>query len=355
MLKISKFIGNLFAVALFCTNSLVHAAIDNKPSSQAEQIYIGADIRWTVKHDSISKTAEGQPGEYYRLSFDGKHLSLQVGVNNQFTSNTKQYAQLIVEDLLVDGERLPIFQWCLNHQTKHDRYLQPGLDVQNKVCEIQGERGTFAVKLDRITSTRIESAQRLSFIIRPHRTSLRVNYDISDYKQAIAIQQAQLVESAAAKVSVGTVSKPGREAVQPDVKIAPVQVKMCKAKASGEFSFIGAVEYVCNDSADKKRAQQKMAFAIDKEKKRKQAAQLAARETQQKATQQRLKLEQEKQAEQEAIAKSREKHQQVLNELTKKMVGVCNKMWALGKHRCYCERYIQYAPAGIESDPFCSE
>ena len=95
--------------------------------------------------------------------------------------------------------------------------------------------------------------------------------------------------------------------------------------------------------------------AIAKKKEQQRLAILAA---QKKQDEERLRLEQEKlaktQVEQQAIAASQQKHQLVVDDLTKKMLGVCNKMWSQGKHRCYCEKYILHAPSSIKSDPSCS-
>ena len=81
---------------------------------------------------------------------------------------------------------------------------------------------------------------------------------------------------------------------------------------------------------------------------------LAAIAAKQKQQEQRLQDEQAIKAEQLAITDSLLKHRQAFDEITKKMVAVCNKVWTKGKHRCYCEKYIEYAPAGIKSNPSCS-
>ena len=86
-----------------------------------------------------------------------------------------------------------------------------------------------------------------------------------------------------------------------------------------------------------------------------QAERKRAAEEAERARQQAL-LEQQKAeaAEAAAIAASELNQQAIQNQLTEKMLGVCNKMWARGKHRCYCQKYIEHAPPDIQSSSTCN-
>ena len=90
---------------------------------------------------------------------------------------------------------------------------------------------------------------------------------------------------------------------------------------------------------------------IEEQKERQKQAELEARK---KAEEARLKAEQKKKAEAEALAASKLKQEQINAEITSKMLGVCTKMWAKGEHRCYCQKYIDQAPAEIQASSTCS-
>ncbi len=344
--------GVLLSAALAVSGA--HAALDN-PFARAAEVNIGADSDWRVDAGSISKTGRGDDGLYYKLSLHKNQLSLKIGKQAEVETDPKSYKALAIEDLRIDGKRLPLFQWCLNHQQNHNRFLQQDLEVKDGICMNHGERGEFVVMLNRQTLDLIENGERLRFVIRPFRKPVHVNYDISDFSEAYAILQARAAASQRAAASA-----PAPVAVQPAPVVKPVEVQMCKLAAPQDFASVAAQEYVCGDAADKRRAQQRIDTAVKQAQQRRQriAAEkekqrLAAIAAQQKAEEERRKAEQARKAEEAAIAASEQKRHQIMDELTKKMVGVCNKVWSKGKHRCYCERYIEYAPPGIQSDASC--
>lgn len=342
------------ACALLCASASVFAVAGSNPFAKTEEVNIGADIDWDITEDTISKAAASDDGSYYRLTLEQQRLVFHIS-NASARESHKSFSHLGITELAVDGERLPVFQWCLNNQDRHNRFLQQGLKVRDDVCVNDGQSGEFTVRLNRQTMEKIENGERLVISIRPFRTTIDINYDISDFKQAVAVRQVKnnKVETAA----VVPVSATTLQAVE----IKPAAVKMCEANAPQGFANIASVEYVCSDNADKSKAQRSINAAVAKEKQRrkqvtaeKEKKRLAAIAAKKKQEQERLRAEQEEQAEQAAIAASEEKHHQVMDALTEKMVGVCNKMWSKGKHRCYCEKFIQYAPADIKSDPSCS-
>ncbi len=334
--------------------STAYAALDN-PFAKAAEVNIGADIDWDINKSTISKTGEGNDGLYYRLALHKDRMILQVGESRDVDAEPKAYKALAVEDISIDGKRLPLFQWCLNNQQSHNRFLQQGLEVKDGICVNHGERGEVTVKLNKQTLDRIEQGQRLRFTIRPYRKSIHINYDISDFSEAYAVHQAS-GESESVVVAPTPIAPVAKEVVVNK----PASVKMCRAVAPKGYTSVRAIEYVCNDASDRRRAENTIAAAVKKEKQRrkriaaeKEKQRLAAIAAKKKAEEERRKAEEARMAEEAAIAASEQKHSQIMDELTRKMVGVCNKMWKRGKHRCYCEKYIEYAPADIKSDPTC--
>ena len=41
------------------------------------------------------------------------------------------------------------------------------------------------------------------------------------------------------------------------------------------------------------------------------------------------------------------------SDITRKMIAVCEKNWLQGEHRCYCQKYIEYAPEDIRANSEC--
>ena len=58
-------------------------------------------------------------------------------------------------------------------------------------------------------------------------------------------------------------------------------------------------------------------------------------------------------AEEAAIAASVVKQSQLGDEITQKMLKMCDKYWSKGEHRCYCQKYIEHAPSGIQANSSC--
>ena len=79
-----------------------------------------------------------------------------------------------------------------------------------------------------------------------------------------------------------------------------------------------------------------------------------AEEKKQKELAETLKQEELLQAEAVAIAASEAKQAQIGGEIEQKMIKVCDKYWSIGEHRCYCQKYIEHAPAEIQSNSTCN-
>lgn len=73
----------------------------------------------------------------------------------------------------------------------------------------------------------------------------------------------------------------------------------------------------------------------------------------QKALAEKEKQEKLLQAEAAAIAASQAKQAKISDEISMKMIKVCEKYWNKGEHRCYCQKYIEHAPASIQESSTC--
>ena len=341
----------------------------NNPFAKNENLDIGKDISWKIDRATVlaTKTAADNKGTYYHLQFDNRQLKLFISSDANGTS-PKKFNQLEIKDVVIDGKQNPLFKWCLNNQERHKRFLQQGLKVKKNVCSISGNTGTFIMRLNKDTLESLKKGINLEIKIKTFRIPLVLNYDLGDFNdmyQALNAR-AKVVDVAAkpvATVSAQADSSPHRPSVPK---------KICKLAPPANYKTLKAVEYICGDAAAKKGAEAKLAKQLGHEKARQQklaaeqARLLAAeqaklkekqRELEQQKKQKELaeKLKQEEllQAETVAIAASEVKQAQINNEITQKMLKVCDKHWSKGEHRCYCQKYIEHAPSVIQASSTC--
>lgn len=145
----------------------------------------------------------------------------------------------------------------------------------------------------------------------------------------------------------------------------------CAVRPPKGYSEIKSVEYACNDLIGRIEAQAAIDLKVDQiYQQRSKASKVKAVtvtkhkppqaiQKQQQAEHNRLQAEtarlgeQARRKEQQALATSAEVQAELSSDITKKMIAVCAKTWAKGEHRCYCEKYIEFAPANIKSNTAC--
>ncbi len=340
----------ILLIGLLLISTQLLARTESNPFSKTLDINIGVDAVWNYQAGTAIKSAKSKqdPDTYYHLRFDGRLLRLVFGEANQNDiTKVKHFEQLAIDDVQIDGVRLPLFQWCLNHQERHSRFLQQDLSVEKNICMNQGGNGAFVITLNQDTLDALETGKMLSFFVKPFRTTIVINFSLSDF--------AGMVVKLAARKTAPVVAAP--------IAAAPAKtvVRVCLVNPPAGFEMIKAVEYTCDSVSDEVAANNKMAKRVGiareqqkkeaVEKERKLQAELAAK---QKAEQEKQLLEQKKKEEEAALlAASQLKRQELNAEITTKMLGVCGKMWAMGEHRCYCQKYIDKAPEDIRANSKC--
>lgn len=339
-------------IALFvCVPNLVLA--NDNPFDKKKGIHIQADNAWLIK-DKTATRSGSDSGDFYHLFYDRKQLRLRItdGAEDSEVS-ARKYQHLAVEDMMVDGKRLPLFQWCLGNQQKHSRFLQQGLKVKQGVCNNQGSSGAFILRLNAATLDTLKKGKTLTYKIKPFRSSMDVNFDISDFLDVVA------------KLSTTVRLVQKKQPADPVIALDKAVAEMCKVSPPKKFSKIAPVKYACDDIAKKTEAEASVEALVVKERDR-QAKLAAERERKKKAAAEakkeaeakklaKQKAEQERlAAEQAALAETEASKREMNAAISNKMIAVCMKKWAVGEHRCYCEKFIEQAPAGIESDPSCS-
>lgn len=349
---------------LFSFNQLAFA--ENNPFAKKTNLNVSEDVKWRVTASGATKTASDNKGLFYHLMYDAKQLRLSVSTD-KLANQPKKFTQFEVKDVLLDNKRLPLFNWCLNNQSEHSRYLQQGLSVKNDVCVVDGNRGRVTIWLDAATVASLKEGDDLTLVIKPYRSVLSINYEMADFstmQTALAGKSAPLV--------VATKEKP----------VAAPVLESCWAKPPENNKTIKAIKYTCGDTAAKKQAEAVIAKQLgdarvlaEKQKqqraqtlalKQKKQAETVARQKQL-AKEQQLKEQEsvrvqqvERQAlndkrvlEQEKVAENAAKQSELGVEVTVKMVAMCQKYWDKGEHRCYCQKFIEYAPADIQEGSSC--
>ncbi len=347
----NRILVSFFVLCVLSFN--VSAKNSNNPFAKNESLNIGTEFSWKIDKKSIraTKSASDKKGNYYHLLFNNKQLKLIVSSDAK-GAVAKKFSQLEIIDVKIDGKQSLLFKWCLNNQQRHDRFLQQGLAVKNNVCSIDGNAGSFTMSLNKDTLLSLQNGKRLSITLSPFRTPLDLNYDISDFKDMYMALNAK-----DAPVAI----------VVPPKQLVKKTNKKCWTGSPVKYKNIKPVKYDCGDEIAKKEAEARVARRVKQEKTKEQklaavaAAKAVERDHQRKLAEEKkrialvAKLEQDEKLQMEAaaVAASEIKQAQLGDEITQKMLKVCDKYWSKGEHRCYCQKYIEHAPASIQGSSTC--
>jgi hypothetical protein len=356
-------LSRIFVYLFILITSSQVIANNNNPFNKTIVVTAGHGVSWQFGDQTATKSVRGADGTWYHLFYDGLRLRLRLTTSAEDAqTSARQFEAFAVYDVKIDGKRADVFQWCLNNQDRHDRFLQQGLSVKKGICQNIGEHGTFIMRLSQDTLNALNSGEKIDYELKPFRTTVRVEFGINDFEQAnrefSRQRQARLVASQP-KVEPPAMLAPAPAALaaMPKPKSRPKPKARCTLDPPAGFAEIDSIEYECNNVEQRIDAQatidlkveriyeQRSKAAAEAERKRLEAARQQAEEA-------RLAEEKLKQ-EQAALAASAAVQAELSSDIAKKMIAVCQKNWAVGEHRCYCEKYIQFAPANIESNPGC--
>ncbi len=352
---LNRFFLSFLVLCIFSFH--VSAKSGDNPFAKSEVLNIGKEFSWNIDKQLVlaTKSASDQKGSYYHLQYDNKQLKLIISSDAKGVV-AKKFSQLEIKDVAIDGKQTPLFKWCLNNQQRHDRFLQQGLNVKKNVCKIDGNAGSFIMSLNKETLLSLQKGKTLSVKLSPFRTPLELNYDISDFKDMYLLLNAKVEP-----VAIVTPPKPAAKEIN----------KNCWAIPPAKYNNIKPVEYDCGNEPAKKEAETRVISLVKQEKTKEQksaaiAAATAAEKAVERARQGKLleqrkqealaekrKQEEKLQLEAAVIAASEVKQAQLSDEITQKMLKVCEKNWRKGEHRCYCQKYIEHAPASIQASASC--
>lgn len=339
-------------------------AISNNPFDKAVIVSAGSDVDWQFGEQTATKSVKGTDGTWYHLFYDGMRLRLRLtGSAEDSQYGARQFDDFTVNDVKIDGNRIELFQWCLNNQDKHSRYLEQGLAVKKDICQNQGEQGTFVMRLTKDTITALNSGNILEYELKPFRTTVKVKFYIDDFDKVntefkrqhdekLAASEAAAKEKAEAEARAqAAVAAPAAVAVAAKPKSKPKA--KCKVGPPEGFTEVKTVEYDCDNEAARTRAQASVDSKVSEIKAQRKKAAAEAERKRKEAEAARLAKEEALKKEQEALAASAALRAELSSDIAKKMIAVCEKKWAEGEHRCYCEKYIEFAPENIKSNPSC--
>ncbi len=348
----NRFFVSLFIICVLSFN--VSAKNNSNPFSKTESLDIGTNISWNIDNEAVlaTKSISDSKETYYHLRFDNKQLELSISSDADGLA-PKKFSQLEVKDVKIDGKQSSLFRWCLNNQQRHHRFLQQGLKVKKNICTVNGDTGKFVIRLNKSTLTSLQQGAHLLVLLKPFRTPLELHYDISDFKDMIIALNTKSEPVIETVVPAKSVEKPERASA--------IAKKKCWVEPPVKYMDIKSIEYDCDNAAEKKDAEARVNKQIN-HKKAKQKKLAAESERQHKLVEQKkqeeladkLKQEESLQIEAAAIAASEEKQAKISDEILQKMVKVCDKYWSKGEHRCYCQKYIEHAPAEIQANSSCN-
>jgi hypothetical protein len=336
-------------LAVLISSSQVIAKSPN-PFDKTIVVTAGHDVAWQFDEQTATKSVKANDGTWYHLFYDGLRLRLRLTGSRQDSQYAaRQFEEFSVYDVKIDGKRLDVFQWCLNNQQRHSRFLQQGLSVKKEVCQNLGEQGTYVMRLTKDTIDALDVGNVIEYELKPFRTTVLVKFSIDDFhKVNNEFKQQQKAKLAASRPKVEPAP------IVPAVVVAAPKPKLkCKIAPPEGFSGVKTISYDCDDEAARNSAKASVDSKVDSIRSQRNKAKAEAERQRKEAEAARLAKQEALKKEQEALAASAAIQAELSSDIAKKMIAVCEKKWAEGEHRCYCEKYIEHAPASIKANSSC--
>lgn len=284
---------------------------------------------------------------YYHLAINNQRLLLRLTLNDPtgLKTGSRPLKQLGILDIIVDGQRLPQFQWCLENRLNPVSFkiIKQDTRIKDNVCESKIDQGEFLIKLDSADITALKKSSSLQFITRLGKHLTILNYDMNGFAKNFKQYETQLND--AHKKTSATSQIKARKIPTPISR----KPRNCYAKPPVEFSgSIKQIAYPCNDSAQQRQARNNIRHKVNQLKARKKE------EQQRQAAQEKKRLAElaaQRKREEEKIKKQRLQKQRELEfkkMKTRLWIARCKKHWNNGVSPCFCRPYISHAPAGTK-------
>ncbi len=324
------------------------------PFKKSKNYNFGADIAWDKHNGAAIKSGrvrDGNDTNYYHLNINKYRLQLRLGKNDPSgeLENTRILKSLTIADVLVDGHRLPVFNWCLQNQLNPGKKLKHDATVPDNICQNTGGGGNFIIRLDNRTRNILKKSDILEFIVEPYGRPVKLRYNMSGFATIMtkidspkkvskpAPATRPVVKPAAKPVSVKSAIK-NRPSTKP--KTTPVaqsrsliqKTKTCTASPPENYkTLIKPLAYPCSNSTKKTTAENKILDLVNKEKqKQKHEATSTEHERLKAAAQDKRNIDWN-------------------NKQAELWISRCERHWNKGTSPCYCEKFIKNAPPGTKN------
>jgi hypothetical protein len=328
-----------FTALLFTCISLVFISFSTyaeiNPFKKAKVYTFGNDASWYFKDGAAVKTGSRRDGGdtlYYHLNVNKDRLRLRLSKNDPSgeLENTRGLGGMAVNDVIVDGKTLPHFEWCLQNQERPGNQLKGGAIVINDACVNPGN-GDFIINLDERSKATLKFARLVEFVVEPYSRPIKLSFSMQGFDGIMA--KVDRPAPPPPVVRSAPTAKPAAPAAASRPKPKPV-TKTCQATAPAEYaSVVNAIAYPCDNDAKKAQAEQAVSRQVATEK------------------QKRLAAEAERKRREEELKKQKEATRRVEAEWEKRQAAIwikrCQKHWGNGESPCYCEKYLDQAPAGV--------
>lgn len=330
----SRFTGlQITCIGLLLASFSIHAEVN--PFKKAKVYSFGDDAAWYFKEGAAVKSASRRDGSdtlYYHLHVNKDRLRLRLSKNDPSgeLQNTRGLSGMTVNNVIVDGDTLPHFEWCLENQERPGKKLKGDAVVINDACVNPGN-GDFIINLDDRSKATLKGARKLEFVVEPYSRPIKLSFSMAGFNEVMARADKPEPPPAPAVRS----APPPRAVATPKPRPKPRSVvKTCQASPPAEFAAqVKDIAYPCNDAAKKARAEQSVSRQVAAEKQKRMAA------------------EAERKRREAELQKQKEAAKRVEAEWEKRQAAMwikrCQKHWDKGTSPCYCEKYLDQAPPGV--------
>lgn len=337
MLGVTNKFGACVFIILLMFSSAGNAGIN--PFKKSKNYTFSSNVSWYEHNNAAIKSGSARDGgdtNYYHLNIDKHRLLLRLGKNDPSgeLENTRPLDSMAISDVSVDGRQLPLFAWCLENQQNPAKKLKQDAVVANDVCINAGGGGDFIINLNDETRRLLKQASKLEMTIEPYGRPVKLIYTMAGYAPIMAKINKPVVIPVVKKPVVKAPPKP-LVVVKPKPKPKPKPVKMCYARPPVDFkSAVPAMAYPCKDELKKTSAVTKISARVEHETK-KMAAELKA-------------ASDEKLVRQKSVADNK-REVEWDSKQDELWISRCERHWAKNRSPCYCEKYLERAPAGVNN------
>ncbi len=326
------------------------------------------EILWNIDDSGVSKIGlYDQKGKrnFYHLIISNKSLIFRIRLNNN-----KNYRNIHVLDINLDGKRLDTYDWCLNNiqNLKYQKKLKSSMTVKNKICVINNEKNELIIKLHDQDFIELKKSSKIQINMKLDKKKIFLRYHMDGFNKSYNRYFNQYIKSekitydnviqneakfAIKKIKDSSINK-GLSTKQKNI-ILPI--KYCYVvPPENLLKKIKTISYPCNDQNLEDNANKTMNDSIQRIKKI-QLAEKEKRLKEKKLKQQKLKLKQittnnhkkyleEMQKKEEWAVTRREIEMSAKDR--ERWIQRCKRHWDRLVSPCYCQPYLNKAPDSVK-------